>query len=292
MTRSSFAPGKIILSGEYAVVFGHTGIAVPTSIGMEVEFAEDPTAAHIDIHWEGTYGGEPWLQYAEKIVGLCQKKRVKLRGEVTIRSGLPLGKGMGSSTALLIAMTRAVLGDDAREEALLMEDHLNPGHSGLDFAVIWEDTPLLFRKGMNPEPVNLPPGILRGGILIDTGLPSEPTTELVAWMKEKLAAAGTRRPSSESLEALDIIARCSKRLMAGEDLSTVIRDHHKAQVALGVVPEEVQELIATIESAKGAAKVIGAGSRTGGAGIVLALGEAKTLEHIAAERSLPTMLLS
>src|SRR3989344_5133770 len=213
MTRSSFAPGKIILSGEYAVVFGHTGIAVPTSIGMEVEFAEDPTAAHIDIHWEGTYGGEPWLQYAEKIVGLCQKKRVKLRGEVTIRSGLPLGKGMGSSTALLIAMTRAVLGDDAREEALLMEDHLNPGHSGLDFAVIWEDTPLLFRKGMNPEPVNLPPGILRGGILIDTGLPSETTTELVAWMKSR---------EKEIQNPLNDIGGCTVRLIKGEPLPVIM----------------------------------------------------------------------
>jgi mevalonate kinase len=42
-------------------------------------------------------------------------------------------------------------------------------------------------------------------------------------------------------------------------------------VKLGVVPETVQKLIENIEKTGGVAKVIGAGGRTGGAGIVLAL---------------------
>ncbi|NLG07305.1 hypothetical protein GX553_02525, partial [Candidatus Peribacteria bacterium] len=38
MAHNASAPGKIILSGEYAVVFGYPGIAVPAPIGMRVAF--------------------------------------------------------------------------------------------------------------------------------------------------------------------------------------------------------------------------------------------------------------
>jgi len=79
--------------------------------------------------------------------------------------------------------------------------------------------------------------------------------------------------------------------MRGEPFGAVMRDHHKAQVALGVVPPEAQQLIAAIESAGGAGKIIGAGSRTGGAGIVLAVGDREEIVKIANQRSMPTMEL-
>lgn len=285
MSHRFLAPGKIILSGEYAVLFGYAGVSVPSSLGVEVVFEEDPAYESLEIHWEGTHGGEARLNYAEKVVAHCQK-RVKLRGQLVIRSGLPLGKGMGSSTALLIAVTRALLGNDSREASLLMEDLLNPGHSGFDFATIWENVPILFRKGDAPKRIDLSPELLRGAMLIDTGLPSESTTALVAWMRSR---------ETEMEEALKTIGGCTDRLVQGELLDLVMRDHNKAQVALGVVPPDVQKLIAAIERIGGAAKVIGAGSRRGGAGMVLALGNRKEIRKeiskIADQRSMPTMLL-
>jgi mevalonate kinase len=77
----------------------------------------------------------------------------------------------------------------------------------------------------------------------------------------------------------------------GEDLQTVMRDHHRAQVALGVVPPDVADMVDGIESTGGAAKVIGAGSRTGGAGMVLALGDAEKITVIATKRNMPTINL-
>lgn len=280
MSRNSFAPGKVILSGEYAVMYGFAGIAVPTSIGMEIMFEEDLAYDHIEIRWEGTHGGEQWLLYAKKIIGLCQMKHTKLCGRIVIHSSLPLGKGVGSSTALVIALTRALLGEDAREAALLIEDIMNPGHSGLDFATIWENVPIQFRKGDAPKRIDLSPELLRGAVLIDTGLPSESTTELIAWMR-------CRKADIE--EPLKIIGNCTGRIVRGEPLNLVIRDHNKAQVALGVVPPDVQELIAAIEQIGGAAKVIGAGSRTGRAGMVLALGNQGEIRKTADRRSMPTM---
>ena len=58
-------------------------------------------------------------------------------------------------------------------------------------------------------------------------------------------------------------------------LPDIIRNHHSAQCALGVVPAPVQALITHIEELGGAAKVIGAGGRNGGAGMVLAFGISK-----------------
>ena len=119
-------------------------------------------------------------------------------------------------------------------------------------------------------------------MLIDTGIPGEPTNELVAWMKNR---------KSEIQDSLNTIAKCTERLACGEPLEIVMREHHAAQVALGVVPPSVQEMIAAIENVGGVAKVIGAGSRSGGAGMVLALGNQEAIHNIAIERNMPTLAL-
>lgn len=272
MRQTGSAPGKIILSGEYAVVFGHAGIAVPSSIGMEVSFEEDLKREKYNIRWEGTHGGASWLSYAEKIVGFCEKKRDKFRGEMHIRCELPLGKGMGASTALVIAIARALLGEDSREEAEAIEKQLNPKGSGIDFSVIWHGRPLQFRRNHPPMPALLSPSLLANTVLIDTGAPGETTTELVTWVE-------SRREDLE--DALRTIGACTERLLQGEPLARVLPDHHRAQVTLGVVPQGVQAFISAIEEAGGAAKVIGAGARTGGGGIVLATGNREGIAEIA-----------
>lgn len=277
-SRTSFAPGKIILSGEYAVLFGFPGVAVPFSRGIHVLFEENSKSEKVEIQWEN---GRRWLPYAEKIVELCTQQNAKLSGTITIESSLSLGKGMGSSTALIIATVRALLGDVERDLALRIEGSLNPGHSGLDFAAIWKGAPILFRDGIS-EHINLPPELLRDAILIDTGHPSESTTELVAWVRTR---------EKEIQGSLKTIGRCTDRLANGEPLFAVVRDHHRAQLELGVVPPGIQELIAEIEQAGGAAKVTGAGAQTGGAGMVLALGDREKMELIAGERGMPIMTL-
>ncbi|NLG07192.1 hypothetical protein GX553_01915, partial [Candidatus Peribacteria bacterium] len=203
------------------------------------------------------------------------------KGKLSVVNQLPLRKGMGSSTTLVIAVTRALLGQDCRAQALAVEDAVNPGNSGLDFAVIWEGKPVLFRKNTEPQPMNLPANLLENAMLIDTGTPNEATPELIAWVRDR---------EQELLPHLETIGECTERLATGENLQNVLHKHHRAQVALGVVPEAVQELIAEIERAGGAGKVLGAGARTGGGGIVLALGNKEELISIATsmEYSIPS----
>lgn len=270
MKQTAVAHGKIILTGEYAVVFGHPGIAVPAPLAMQVTFEESNRKSPIEkspitLKWLGISGGEAWEDYARKIIlHIEQQAAMSFRGTLTIRNQLPLKKGMGSSTALVIALTRVLLGKKKRAEALMIEDAMNPGHSGIDFAVIWEEKPIYFRKGQEPQIITLPSDLLRGALLVDTGTPNETTPELVAWVKE-------RTDDPRVKQALIAIGKCTERLRKGEDIRTVFRDHHRSQVALGVVPKPVQTLINEIERLGGAAKVLGAGGRTGGGGTVLAL---------------------
>src|SRR5262249_17188665 len=91
--------------------------------------------------------------------------------------------------------------------------------------------------------------------------------------------------------SLQIIGHCTERLIAGEALPSVMHDHHKAQVDLGVVPSIVQELIAEVEATGGAAKVIGAGGRNGGAGLVLAIGNRQSIEDLARKYSMTILPL-
>jgi mevalonate kinase len=142
---------------------------------------------------------------------------------------------------------------------------MNPGHSGLDFTVIWHERPVYFRKGQEPEFLHLSEEFLKNVEFIDTGTPDQTTPQMVEWVKSREA---------ELQPPLQEIARCTERLREGtEPLSAIIRDHHRAQVALGVVPPEVQKKIAELEAQGKAAKVIGAGGRTGGGGMVLVVPE-------------------
>ncbi len=295
-TRSATASGKIILSGEYAVVFGKKGIAIASESNMIISLDESQKNDGLTVVWSQSITDPVWTLYAQKVATAIIERTQPLSGTLVIENNIPLGKGMGSSTALIIAMCRCMLGTDCEATALAIENELNPGNSGIDFAVIWEERPILFSRGKTPEVIELPEHLLAGSRLIDTGKPNETTPELVGWVKEKYAAElqqtrvenplpliqGELRKmgagflpavdkKNQTIEAIETIGNCTERILSGEALKSVMHDHHRAQVALGVVPEHAQKIIADIEAAGGAAKVIGAGGRTGGGGMVLAI---------------------
>jgi len=244
------------------MTFGYAGIAFPSKETMRVRF-QSKRKGGLTIIFGQDHFDPAWAMYAGQIAELLAKRRGKsLHGTIEIETDLPLGKGMGSSTALVIAIAKAILGKNCKEAALATEDEINPGHSGMDFAVIWEGRPILFRRGEEPKTISLPKNITKKIMLIDTGVPNEQTPKLVAWVRSR---------EKEVQEPLKRIGECTERILKNEDLKAIIRDHHRAQIALGVVPPHAQKIIEDIESKGGAGKIIGAGSRTGGGGMVLAL---------------------
>lgn len=256
------APGKIILAGEYAVVFGYPGLAIPSSTGLTATW--ESADGDLKIDWPGI--DARWIDYLRRIVRACERIAGSPFGEVLrIENDLPLGRGMGSSTALVIAVSRCLLGSDRETDARLVEDTVNPGHSGLDFAVIWNNRGLRFEKNKEPTAVDRERIDVPNALLIDTGKPNETTAELVAWLTER------KKRETPIQEALATIGACADRLLGGESPLAVFPGHHRAQMSLGVVPADTAGLIAAIERSGGAAKVIGAGARSGGGGMVLAV---------------------
>ena len=254
------APGKIILTGEYAVLFGYPGIAVPTPYSVTAHFEKNASIGDVVLNWNAD---EEWMKYVEDIINLCVSIGSVSPGTITIENTIPLNKGMGSSTAFIIAITKCLFGEDCEEQAVMVEDTLNPGHSGIDFAAIWNGEPITFVKDEVPEFVDLPSDILSGALLIDTGKPDQQTPELVKWVRSR---------KQELEEPLKIIGQCCKKLQQSGDFSAIIREHNAAQQSLGIVSDKAKDLITKIEQEGGAAKVVGAGGRTGGSGMVLAVG--------------------
>src|SRR3989344_2135204 len=158
MKKTASACSKIILSGEYAVVFGYPGIAIPAPLRVTVTFEENPELNDIILDWNGD---EEWRAYVQEIIDCCIALGSVPPGTLTIENDIPLNKGMGSSTAFVIAIAKCLLGNDCKREALQIEDALNPGNSGIDFAVIWNEKPILFRKGADPITITLSADLLK-----------------------------------------------------------------------------------------------------------------------------------
>ena len=217
----------------------------------------------LQIVWTGQGKEGVWMASVLKIIKLIESRIGLLSGKLTLHNKIPLGKGMGSSTALVVALARCFLGNNCKDEALAIEDEINKGHSGIDFAAIWERRPIIITGGRY-EFIDLPKP-LQYGFLIDTGLPVEPTSVIIQRLKE-------RAPREKILmDSLETIGNCTERLLSGEDPLAVFRDHHRGQVRLGVVPPRVRTLIERIEQSGGAAKASRSGGRTGGSGMVVAL---------------------
>ena len=257
------ACGKIILSGNTANRFGKRALAVPVDMHLSAIWDKsDNTQEGLRIVWPGQKEDGVWLTTVRKITKLIEAQ-IGPVGTLTIRNTLHLGKGMGSSTAIVVALARCFLGENCKEKALAIEDIINKGHSGLDFAAIWEERPIVI-QGNRYEFTELPKGLQRG-FLVDTGLPAAPTSIIVQRLKERL----TRE--KVLMDSVETIGNCTERLLSGEDPLTVFPDHYKGLVNLGVVPPRVRSLIEKIQQSGGAAKPGRFGGATGGVGMVFAV---------------------
>ena len=232
---------------------------------MSVQFEKNAETGDLSVAWEQMMGEPEWQQYLKQIIHECGT----FGGSLTIASEIPLGKGMGSSTALVIAVCKCLLGEDCEQRAKEIEDIVNPGNSGIDFAVIWNQKPITFAKGSDPKIIDLPNNLLDGALLIDTGMPDQQTSELIEWITTR--RNGDLKISAPINEALETIGNCCKNLQQNEPLAEIFTEHNAAQQSLGVVTDKAKELITKIEQEGGAAKVLGAGSRTGGCGMILAI---------------------
>ena len=187
-TLQAFAPGKVILLGEHAVVYGHPAVAVPLTRGV---------TAHARRSSKPRLLVPPSVQGAARVaLKAAFARALEVSGapalEVALESDLPPSMGLGSSAAVSVACARVLLASQRRAPAsaavltlaLEMEKEFHGTPSGLDHTVSALDAPVLYRR--NPA---------GGAVRVQRLAVQRPLSLLVVLV-------GTRSPTRKTVTAL------------------------------------------------------------------------------------------
>ncbi len=299
------APGKLILSGEHAVVYGKPAIAM--AIDRSAVFELKPQAGDkvsFDLPG-GADGGSLTVMALRDLKRRAEKKyREFLNGEIGIgyvlaapadlfrfafintldglhrkldsgvvlklRSSIPVGCGMGSSAATVLSEIRAI------------------GHYlRVDFKPDWYyEYSLEAEKMQHGKPSGVDSYIsLHGGCarfeqgeavsislprmkmhMVQTGIPESTTGECVMQVERNFCNSAIWSEFEAVTNAFGEALRSNDE----QKIHWLVRENNRLLAAIGVVPARVQRFIAEVEAWGGSAKVCGAGSVVGDkGGIVL-----------------------
>lgn len=288
------APGKIILFGEHAVVYGRPALAAPvTQVAATATVEAGPPRSGLQISAPDV-GEQVALAAAPPEHPLALAVRLTLAhlhiaGEpdwrIVVRSTVPVASGMGSGAAVSAALVRglaAAAGETltpATVSGIVYEvERLHHGTpSGVDNTVIAYGQPVFFVRGQPPEPFAVArPFTL---VIADTGVAS-PTKVAVGDVR----AAWQREPAR--YEALfdavaRIVAAARAVLAAGQAdaLGPLMNDNHALLRQIGVSCPALERLIAAARDAGAAGAKLSGGGRGGN---MIALVQPRTAAAVAA----------
>ena len=276
MTKSS-APGKIILFGEHAVVYGRPALAVPvTQVHADVEVTDTDSAGiwidapDIDLHAEmNTLPSDHPI--AAVIHNLFFLSRVSPFPTINIKitSTIPVASGLGSGAAVTVALTRALSTHinyamtDEQVNAFAYEiEKLHHGTpSGIDNTVITYAKPVYFVKGQAIETfkVGQPFTIVIG----DTGV-SAPTKESVGDVRKLWEADKTKWESLfDKVGELVKEARNSIESGKTKELGMLMNQNHTVLQELTVSSPELDKLVSAARTAGALGAKLSGGGRGG-----------------------------
>lgn len=289
----SSAPGKVILFGEHAVVYGEPAIAVPVS-EVEARATVEPapsasglTLVAADLDQRFTLPEAPPrdpLALAARLT-LDRLSAPVPDATIVVRSSIPIASGLGSGAAVSTALVRALaeftgcpLSPAQVSELVFEVEKIHHGTpSGIDNTVIAYEQPVYFVRTEASGPHLISVGAPFNLVIADTGLPS-PTKRLVSRVR-----GGWKRDRGryEALfEEIGEVAReAYRRIEAGdvEALGPLMDKNHALLIQLGVSSSTLDGLVDTAreEGALGA-KLSGAGQ----GGNMLALVNAEDAENV------------
>jgi hydroxymethylglutaryl-CoA reductase len=205
----SYAPGKAILVGEHAVVYGSRAIAMPVENGVRVavvKLAPDQIANHVGplIRGMGLFLGDVSLAQsncAPPTMKAALSYIVELFGPKTntigilVDGSLPPGRGLGSSAALSVALLKGVSQYFGRpfsvaelsEHAAALETIFHGRASGIDHSVVINGQVIGFQKAHHGTSIKPLP--LKENMTFVVGItgPHEGTKNAVLRLSERRA---------------------------------------------------------------------------------------------------------
>ncbi len=282
------APGKIILFGEHAVVYGRPALAIPvTQVHADVEISESSRAG-IWIHASaiGLHAELNSLPSDHPLAAVIRKffprpntfpspllRDPLPRGEggieIKITSTIPVASGLGSGAAVSVAMIRALssmvhrpLSDDQVSAMAYEIEKLHHGTpSGIDNTVVTYAKPVYFIKG---QPIE----ILKVGkpftiVIGDTGI-SAPTKESVADVR-KLWEADKTKWEKVFDEVGEIAKKAKEKIESGrwEELGELMNQNHVLLKEMTVSSPELDKLVSAARKAGALGAKMSGGGRGG-----------------------------
>ena len=310
--KTARAPGKLILSGEHAVVYGAPALSVAIdsytdvwftpihrSAGLRTAF-DNLSRGHfypfellksfkqgLDTRFDAFMRGELPVQKIMQrpddlavytmasllqvlpVPGRASRRRLPVPGQLSSRSDLPLGAGMGSSSAVIaatIVLYEHLLGlsQDAKErfERVRFCERLQHGKGS------FTDAAAVVFGGMNQvrneevTAIEMAPDhpLLqgRGWYWVLHGTPEASTGECVAAVR---SSHGHDKGLWQTFEQTTLALQ--NALAEKNDPTGIIRENHRLLQRIGVVPDATARFIDAVEEVGGAAKISGAGSTRG-----------------------------
>lgn len=306
---SASAPGKIILFGEHAVVYGRPAIAVPVlQVKAKAIASVDPRSAPglvklrapdigLDTTLSDLPDNHPLAAVLRKAASAMKLSHIPAC-TIQVTSNIPIAGGMGSGTAVSVAILRAFsaslghpLSDELVSRLAYEVEVIHHGTpSGIDNTVITYSRPVYFVKGKSIETLQ----VKRAFTLMigDTGVQS-PTASAVSDVRQ----AWEKAP--EQFERLfdaigEISASARKAIEAGaiDTLGPLMDENHALLGKMGVSSPELDGLVEAARSAGALGAKLSGGGR-GGNMIALVTPEssgrvARVLEEAGAVRTILT----
>jgi len=262
------------------------------------KYTADSDRQHLDLLSSDWYAySKIAIQETVLELNLPKKFGQKLGLDITLDSEVPVG-GFGSSTAIIVAIVRAVAQYGERKLtpsnvyriAHRVETMLRGTASGADEATIAYTGLIKFRKNLeNPDAgpfiqqLELPTAAdsMLQCLVIDSGRPKYTTGEVVAWLKDRRASANKEIEAAFSrLAELTFKIELALQSLDHLNFRDAIAEAGELLIKLGIVTPETLELINKLKRVASQAvfKVSGAGSigfnfagavNTGGSGAVL-----------------------
>ncbi len=294
----TYAPGKLILSGEHAVVYGAPALAMAVNRYAVATVTEErlpqilfdlADLAHRsrlsvsglrDLKSKikkkyfkfirGQYSIRQVLQKPFELAQLAlgifvEAFNLKLPNGVKIRveSGIPVGCGMGSSAATILSVMSAVsthLKLPISQEKLyqLALEAENMQH-GQSSGI---DLRIAMHGGclfVHGQEIEMRAMPVLPMYLVNTGTPLSSTGECVEKVKPHFQSGELKNEFTKVTLAMDAALRENSHA----NMLTAVTKNHQLLCQIGVVPEKVSQFIDKIMAAGGAAKTCGAGAVTG-----------------------------